>query len=61
MVLFTPYLLIITHSHLKKMKEHYLPEIRNSRLEPRKSNLDSEAILEKVLIPKVSKKFGGLA
>lgn len=43
------------------MKEHYLPEIRNSRLEPRKSNLDLEAILEKVLIPKVSKNFGELA
>lgn len=46
---------------LKKMKEHYLPEIRNSRLEPRKFNLDSEDILEKVVIPKVSKNFGELA
>lgn len=42
------------------MKEHYLSEIRISRLEPRKSNLDSEAILEKV-ISKVSKDFGELA
>lgn len=42
------------------MKEHYLSEIRTSRLEPRKSNLNSEVILEKV-ISKVSKNFGELA